>query len=149
MSRRAFVLTVALFLFNVLCNAIVAFAAFGVVPATKEWKWDRASSTFWDLLGGAGGALITIVVTIVITTVIVKAVDGRPDRTFMGKVGFAFMLLLIIIVTAVFADDMFYGSAMFFGIFAAIFAVETFVEHWISNKLLAAKEAAREATATA
>lgn len=147
MNKRIFTLSLALFLFNVLCNTVVAFAAFGYVPATKDWKWDRAWNALDGIVGGIGGALFTILVVAVIAIVIVKAVNGEPNRTFRSKVGLVIALLAILVMTGMFAEDIFNGSAVFFGIFAAIFAVETFVEHRISKKLIAAKAA--KATAEA
>lgn len=130
--RRRWVILAALFVFNMVCNAGIAFLAFGYIPATKGWSWDRASNTFWGLLGGVGGALVAIVLVVGITTMVVIVVNSENTRL---KQTLGIVIIVSSVGVGAFGNHFLNGTALFFAIFAAVFAVETFVEQWLSQKL--------------
>jgi hypothetical protein len=121
-----------LYIFNVVCNAGVAFAAFGYLPTTNDWIWDRAWRTFWSLFGGFWGALGAVIGLAVVMAVVLYA-SSSESKTTLQKWGLGFALAAVIIGVAILRDYMFSGNLAFLIVFAAIFAIETFAEQRIAT----------------
>lgn len=124
---------ITLYVLNLVFNALVAFWAFGYVSVSGGWSWDRATNALDSLFGGFWGAVLVAVVLFAVLGLIIYAVVVEyKSKSHRLAVGLG--LLTVVVGAALAGDALFTGKGVFMLSFVALFALETFVDHYVGHR---------------